>query len=307
MAMVTNRTQAAERAASHWHADGTLREPLLVEPTGHVEHAGRSIPIYDSGNESDAPTIVLVHGSSGSARGSFWAVYPILTFTRRVVAFDLQLPAEDGELTMADAIDQLRAVVAHASADGPVALVGYSFGAVVAAAYASERPRAIASLALVAGWSKTDRHQLLRNDVWHRLHGEAGDPEALSGFMLLMGYSAGYIVSRNARDWRELQEAAAARRFPPQIMRLNRDVDIASRLVRIDVPTLVVGCRHDAMVPLHHSRMLFGAIHDSRFLELESGHAVTVERPAELAVAIDDFTLDPHEHPAGTVIQPDHA
>ena len=95
-------TKQAEARQSAWHADGTLREPLLVEPTGHVEQAGRSIPIYDSANETTAPTIVLVHGSSGTARGSFWAVYPILTFTRRVVAFDLQLPEDDAELTLGD-------------------------------------------------------------------------------------------------------------------------------------------------------------------------------------------------------------
>lgn len=298
--MITEQV-AQERA---WHADGTLHAPLLVEPTGHVEQARRSIPIYDSGNETTTPTIVLVHGTSGTARGSFWAVYPILSFTRRVVAFDLQLPEADGELTLADAVAQLRAVVDHASADGPVALVGYSFGAVVAAAYASEQPGTIDSLALVAGWSKTDRHQLLRNDLWHRLH--ESDPEALSRFSLLMAYSAGFIVGRNARDWRELQEGAN-RAHPAQIMRLNREIDIESGLSRISVPTLVVGCKHDAMVPLHHSRMLFGAVSDARYLEIESGHGVTTERPAELAVAIDDFTLDPHEHAAGTIIRPDHA
>ena len=32
-------TKQAEARQSAWHADGTLREPLLVEPTGHVEQA----------------------------------------------------------------------------------------------------------------------------------------------------------------------------------------------------------------------------------------------------------------------------
>lgn len=296
-------TEQAERQ-SVWHVDGTLREPLLVQPTGHVAQSDRSIPIYDSGNESSAATIVLVHGSSGTARGSFWAVYPILSFTRRVVAFDLQLPADDAELTLADAVDQLRAVVAHASADGPVALVGYSFGAVVAAAYAAEQPGTLESLTLVAGWSKTDRHQLVRNELWQRLHDS--DPESLQRLTLLMAYSPGFVIGRNARDWAELQ-AAVTRPYPAQIMRLNREIDITSGLSRIDVPTLIVGCTHDAMVPLHHARVLFGAISDARYLEIESGHAVSVERPAQLAVAIDDFSVDPREHPAGTIIPVDHA
>ncbi|WP_347757606.1 alpha/beta hydrolase [Agrococcus sp. ProA11] len=297
-------TEQAAAPKSAWHSDGTLRAPLLVEPSGHVDHGDRSIPIYDSGNETASPTIVLVHGTSGTARGSFQAVYPILTFTRRVVAFDLQLPAE-GELTLAEAVDQLRAVVEHAAAEGPVALVGYSFGAVVAAAYASTQPETIASLSLVAGWSRTDRHQLLRNDLWQRLH--ESDPEALSAFGLVMGFSPGYIIGRNQRDWAELQAAVASRPFPAQIMRLNREIDIESGLGRIHVPTLVIGCKHDAMVPLHHSRMLFGAISDARYLEIDSGHGVVTERPAELAVAIDDFTADPREHAAGTIIRTDHA
>lgn len=298
-------TEQAAAPKSTWHSDGTLRAPLLVEPSGHVEHAERSIPIYDSGNEATTPTIVLVHGTSGSARGSFQAVYPILTFTRRVVAFDLQLPASGEELTLADAVDQVRAVVEHAAVGGPIALVGYSFGAVVAAAYASTQPDTLDSLSLVAGWSRTDRHQLLRNDLWQRLH--ETDPEALSRFSLLMGFSAGYIVGRNPRDWAELQAAVASRPFPSQIMQLNREIDIESGLARIDVPTLVIGCKHDVMVPLHHSRMLFGAISDARYHEIDSGHAVVTERPAELAVAIDDFTTDPREHAAGTIILPDHA
>ena len=66
--------------------------------------------------------------------------------------------------------------------------------------------------------------------------------------------------------------------------------------------TLVVGCTQDQMVPRTHSLQLFGAIDDARYTEIDSGHAVVFERPAELLRLVDTFLRQPSASAAGSII-----
>jgi pimeloyl-ACP methyl ester carboxylesterase len=66
--------------------------------------------------------------------------------------------------------------------------------------------------------------------------------------------------------------------------------------------TLVIGCTHDQMVPVRHSKALFGAIRDARYTEIASGHAVVFERPAQLVQIIDQFNEAPSRHAAGSIL-----
>jgi pimeloyl-ACP methyl ester carboxylesterase len=70
---------------------------------------------------------------------------------------------------------------------------------------------------------------------------------------------------------------------------LGLEADIRELLPNIGVPTLVVGCRHDQLVPVEHSRELHEAIPGSTYLEIESGHLVPAEAPDKLVDAIRTF------------------
>lgn len=70
----------------------------------------------------------------------------------------------------------------------------------------------------------------------------------------------------------------------------------------MSVPTLVIGCTHDQMVPLRHSKQLFGAIEDSRFAQIPTGHGVVFERPSEVCHHVQQFVDHPTLYPAGTII-----
>ena len=268
---------------------------------GTVQVGPVTVPWYDTeGGEPGEPPVVLLHGTTGPAEANFWALFPMLAFTRRVITLDFTLPSDDVELTLDHYVAQAEAVIASRCPGQPVSLVGHSLGAVIAAALAGRSPALVDSLVLVAGWLRTDRQQLLRNHVWQTMHAEGS--AALSEFAIYTAYSQPYLLSRTPRDYQALLAGAARRSTSPRVMELNRHIDILADCLRITAPTLVVGCTFDQMVPIRHSRELFGAIADSRYLEIASGHAAVQERASEIFVIIDRFAAAPRAAAAGTIL-----
>lgn len=262
---------------------------------------GVTVNVYDNQLETTRTPIVLVHGTGSTAQANFWALYPMLAFEHRVVALDLALPSDGSPMTLDVYTRQLEAVIESINAPEGVALVGYSLGAVVALALTAERPDLVKQLVTIAGWMKTDRHQLHRNDLYRRLVEEA--PELVQDFVQFASYSAPYVSSRTQPDYEELvARVQGGKPYPQELVTLNRTIDIVDQVHSIQVPALVIGCLHDQMVQVRHSKELFGALNDSRYAEIQAGHAVVHERPAQLFALIDRFVLEPQEHPAGTVL-----
>jgi pimeloyl-ACP methyl ester carboxylesterase len=228
----------------------------------------------------------------------------MLAMRHRVVAFDFEdpetdLPSSDHYVAQAEAV--IRAIF-HAE---PVHIVGYSFGAVIAAQLAARCVELVRSLVLVAGWLKTDNQQALRNEVWTRLNEISHD--ALASFSVLCNFSPTFLNSKNPAEIATLIEGARNGPDRTKKMSFNRIVDLSSEIGRVSAPTLVVGCKDDATTPIAHSKLLCGAIPDSRFVELQSGHGVVHERPSELFTVIDDFVRNPGKCPAGSIVANSHA
>lgn len=258
---------------------------------------------YDSNPHSKHDNVILLlHGSGGTAAGSFWAVLPMLAVRHRVVSFDF-LDTEAGNESAEHYIAQAQAVIA--AIGRPADVVGYSFGAVIAAELAARDPGLIRSLVLAAGWAKTDAQQLLRNDIWQELFDD--QHPALPKLSVFMTYGQPFLTSRTPAELKALLEANTNPVSRATKMRFNRSVDILDRLQDVAAPTLVVGCELDQTAPIRHSHLLFGGIDDARLFEIHCGHGVVHERPAELAAAIEDFVFDPTRHPAGTVVPNQHA
>jgi pimeloyl-ACP methyl ester carboxylesterase len=270
-----------------------------------VEVDGRRVRYYESrAADDDHDVVVLLHGTDGSAESSFWALFPMLATRHRVVALDFIDPEPGTVPRWEQYVDQATAVAGACSGGRPVNVVGYSFGAVVAARAASMRPDLVSSLTLVAGWLRTDAHQRLRNRIWQSLHDE-GHP-VLAPLSVLLSSSQAYLNGRTPEEIEAAIERIKAGPDRSAKMALNRDVDLTETIGSVVAPTLVIGCRHDQMVPIGHSRMLFGAIENSRLAEVESGHAVVHERPSELYALIDEFVRRPEAHPAGSILEPTH-
>lgn len=271
--------------------------------TNRVRVADRTVTWYDSAPEGGrGETIVLVHGTGGTAVNNFWALLPMLAMRHRVVAFDFVDPGDE-TAAHESYVAQARAVVDAVGTD-LVHVVGYSFGAVIAASLTARIPHRVASLTLVAGWMTTDTHQRLRNTVWQQMY--ASGHGALGTFTLLLGYSRAYLNARTPAEIDQLVHNIETGPDRAAKMRYNRTVDISAEVATISTPTLVVGCTEDQMVHPGHSKLLFGAIADSRYVEIDSGHAVVHERPAELFTIIDRFVTEPTAHRAGTTLAAYH-
>ena len=262
---------------------------------------------YDSvSGRGGRGTVVLLHGTGGSAENNFRALFPMLAMTYRVVTLDFVDPESPSPaLDLSHYVAQAVAVIEKAGGDSPVTLVGYSFGATVAAQLAADRPDLIDRLVLVAGWIKTDQQQLLRNDVWTSLHRDRHP--ALAQFMVLTAYSAAYLIGRTPAEFSAIVAGTAAGPDRAVKMDLNRRIDLTDAISRIRIDTLVIGCTEDAMVPIHHAKALFGGIELARYAEVPSGHAVVHERPAQLAQLIQAFIDDPARAPAGGILTTGHA
>ena len=262
---------------------------------------GTEVPYHSAGaSEGDSPVLVMVHGSTGSTDSHYGYLFPMLAFRQRVVSIDLQLPTQGGALALEQLVRQVGAVIDRVSGGKPVSLMGYSLGAVVAAAVAAGRPDSVRNLVLVAGWMKTDAHQQLRNGIWRELRA-AGSP-AIRNYMVFCAFSPGFIAARTPQELAGMAGKITLDGFVDQQMDLNGRIDIVDQVSKIRATTLVVGCTQDQMVPRTHSLQLFGAIDDARYTEIDSGHAVVFERPAELLRLVDTFLRQPSASAAGSII-----
>jgi pimeloyl-ACP methyl ester carboxylesterase len=224
-----------------------------------------------------------------------------LATRQKVVSINLACPKiEGGKLELGQFVRQVEAVIAKVSANRPVALLGYSLGAVVAAAAAAALPGKVQTLVLVAGWMKTDTQQKLRNRVWRKLRD--GGSDAIKEYMTFCAFSGRFMAEKSLEEMLAAAEMLQLTPFVDLQMDLNTRIDIAEIVPTIKATTLVIGCTHDQMVPKSHAKALFGAIDDARYAEIASGHAVVFERAAELFQLVDNFTKAPKAHPAGSLI-----
>ncbi|ALU41347.1 hypothetical protein AS188_15755 (plasmid) [Kocuria flava] len=268
---------------------------------GLVRDGELAIPFYDTGSAGDGrPTVVLVHGTGGTASSHFRTLFPMFTTGFRVLALDLQ--PRGAELSVEDLSFQVGRVLEERCPGRPVHLLGYSLGALVAVDIAAAHPEMVSTLTLVAGWVKADAHQKLRNRIWARLYDT--DRDTLREFATWTSFGPPFLAAKTES---EIQALVRSRVFPPGIaeqMRLNREADISDRLAGVIAPTLVIAGTHDQMVPSRQTQLLYGGIVDARYAVIDAGHAIPTERPAQLFQIVAEFVRSPSLVPAGELLKP---
>lgn len=279
----------------------TSHSAVGTPTTAAITVAGVTVNYTDTPGpqSSRREPLVLVHGSGGSAATHFSFVGPMASTRTRVVAIDLA-DTGDAELSLESLAQQVEAVLDQVLGGQQVTLLGYSLGAVVAELVAARRADVVKNLVLVAGWMKTDEQQRLRNDLWRQIAASA--PASLGAFSTFCAFGSTFLGARTAEEVAALHNPTAPSEFLRRQMDLNRRIDIVAEVESIRATTLIVGLTEDTMVPIRHSREMFGAIENARFASLQSGHAVVFERPAQLFSLIDIFTENPSRYPAGSTI-----
>ncbi|WP_024802872.1 alpha/beta fold hydrolase [Nocardia sp. BMG51109] len=245
----------------------------------------------------EGPGLVFVHGTSMDGATNFGHMTGQFTDTRTVVVPDYAGSGDtvvpDGAWTLDLLVGQVVAA-ARAAVDGRVDLVGFSLGAVIAAAVAARHPELVRRLVLVAGWAHSgDARLRLGLQTWARAIDT--DPELATAQGPLMAFSPGFLSGLGDAGLAQLRTGDVAPGTRRQID-LDLRIDISDELPLVQAPTLVVGCTLDYLVPVAHSRALHAAIPGSRYVELDSGHMVFAEKPAELAEILRRFVL--HESTA---------
>jgi len=244
--------------------------------------------------EGDGPGLVFVAGTGLTAQVNFGHLTGAFTGSRTVVLPDYAGSGETtdpgGPLTVGLLAGQISAA-ARAAVPGPVDLVGYSLGAVIAAAVAATRPELVRRLVLVAGWPSPDdaRHQFAI-DLWARL--ERADHDLFKRFLQLTCFGAPFLSGLGEEGLAALVDAGPP--ITPGMRRhieLDGTADISGLLPSITAPTLVIGLTRDQVVPAERVRQLREGIAGSQYAEIDSGHLVVFEQPAELVRLCQEFLL----------------
>ncbi|AZO79267.1 MULTISPECIES: alpha/beta fold hydrolase [unclassified Bosea (in: a-proteobacteria)] len=225
-------------------------------------------------------TIVLLHEMGGMLE-SWDAVVPRLAPFASVLRYDLRgaglSEKPPGPYAVAQAADDLAALLAALAITGPVAVAGAAVGAAVAAAFAARHPQTVAALALLAPATVLDEAKRARTEqriaaierlgVRRAFADEAGKPLSRYEELRLAADPAGL-----AATWRMLAG-------------LDLDADLAA----IRCPTLVVAGRYDAARPPEHVAGVANKIAGAEFLVLETGHVMAIDTPELVAATLRDF------------------
>ena len=188
------------------------------------------------------------------------------------------------DISFAAFVRDLEAVVDAVPAERP-ALLGISQGAAVAIAYAVRHPDRISKLILYGGYP------LGRNN---RGPAEAEMGQAFLAIMrhgwgdehsaFMKAFSSVFFPNGSAEQIKWLVDLQRVTTSPENAVRIRTacdDIDVLELLPRVQIPTLVLHCRHDNVAPLEQGRLLARSIPNAKFVTLESdNHVVLAGEPA---------------------------
>jgi pimeloyl-ACP methyl ester carboxylesterase len=241
------------------------------------------------------PGLMLVPGTGADSEVTWGHLVDRFTDRHTVLRPDYALGDEaagdGGELTIEALAGQVSAAIEDSAAD-PVDLVGFSLGAAVCAAVGATRPALVRRLVLVAGWSRAD-DPYVRNmmSVWRRTADL--DAETFGRFATITAFSPTFLQNLGAEEVEKLIFNTEPTPGTLRQIDLNLCLDVRDLLRRIEAETLVIGCSQDRMIPVSKSRELHAAIPGSEYAEIDSGHVVLYERPADFARLVREFLHRP--------------
>lgn len=198
-------------------------------------------------------------------------------------------PPHDSIQSSNDVIDLLDHFVEDQVGQGPVLLLGHSYGAHIARGLAARRPRQVVGMALicpVTPWAMTpEPHAVVHSDV---------DPAALLDPRHVNDF-IGYFVVHSEETVRRFNDAVvpALGQFDGDaVERIMSDwsLDPDPDETGFDAPTLIVTGRHDSTVGYREQAGLVDHYPRATYVVLaDSGHALPHERPDLLAALLGDW------------------
>jgi DNA-binding winged helix-turn-helix (wHTH) protein/pimeloyl-ACP methyl ester carboxylesterase len=177
------------------------------------------------------------------------------------------------------------------------ALLGISQGCAVSIAYAVKHPERVSHLVLYGGYARG-----------RRMRGSIEEIEQSNATITLMRLGWGqenpafrhiftslFIPGGTVEQMKwfdDLQRVTTSTENAVRIRETMNGIDVTDLLERVSVPTLVVHCHGDAVVPFEEGRLMAARISGARFVALEgSNHLILPGEPAlgRFLDAIENF------------------
>ena len=240
---------------------------------------------------SEGPVLFLLHGLGVS--GAVWqGIGRLLGPTLRLVAPDLRGHGESDKPSAGylprDYVGDMAALLGHEPAR-PVAVLGHSLGAVIAAQLAAERPELVPKLILVDPPFDAERRGDLIETV-ERLRHEP--PGALEGELQRREPR---MSDAYARAMAGLFRTAADGAFAAILRSEAGFPGVVAQLPNVQAPTLVVAADPalDASLGAEAAERIAASLPNGRLLSIPgAAHAVHASKPRELAQAILRFVRE---------------
>ena len=253
--------------------------------------------------DANAPTLVLVHGFTGS-KENWYPVARVLGDRYRLVIPDLpgwgesqRLPRENyGFLAQSE---RLAAFVHAISPDRPVVLVGHSMGGGIVALVAAGYPQRVSRVALLDAAGVRFQDNRFGEAV---LAGE--NPFAVHDRTSLDAYLSTVFHRADARPsipWpadrayiaRRIHDAAFEQAVLARIGRGPERFLPGDEATRIRQPTLLLWCRQDAVIDPSALALYAARIPQARRVLLDDcGHMSLMERPDAVAAALESLIAE---------------
>ncbi len=247
---------------------------------------------YEFHGPESGEWLILNNGIFASTAA--WAlILPALARRYRVLAYDMrgQGQSEHPEAPYALGLhaDDLAALMT-ALAIPRAHLVGTSYGGELNLVMGGRYPERCHTLTVITAVSHSEPHLAALVERW-RLAALAGDGPRFFRAIYADIYSEAYLtanpglVTAGEQRYAAFDLAAALR-----LMESFQALDVRADLAQIQAPTCVVAAELDTLKPRRYSEALHRAIAGSELHVIaNSGHAVMLERPAELTSVILGF------------------
>lgn len=162
------------------------------------------------------------------------------------------------------------------------AVLGISQGASVAIDYVARHPERVSKLILLGAYvqGRNRRGSPAENEkaatFLSMLRQGWGDEN--SAFM--RAFASVFIPSGSSAQikwFADLQRITTDAENAERVRRACDEIDVLTVLPRVNVPTLVLHCRQDGVVPLEQGRIIAAAIPNAQFVTLESDNHILLE------------------------------
>ena len=315
----------------------TLALPVLCQPSGKAASTGATVhPIHEGFVDANGlflyykeigsgPPLVVVHGGPGASHDYFLPYLLPLARHHRVVFIDERgsgrsQKVEDPRLyTVENMVEDLEAV-RRALGLGRIALLGHSYGGVLAQAYALKYQKNLTRLALCSTFSSTKglnevfvrMKQKMAPELRERIdkmereglygHGKDYEKNRYTNEYMTAAWAEGYFpylyqkhpdpnfdpIGNGIMSWdlyREMWGSSGEFVIDGNLS----SVEYTERLSEIRVPTLITAGDHDESDP-SLARAINEKIPGSRLVIFpDSGHMTFVDQPSFFIKTVEDF------------------